>query len=399
MLQQWAEQVVRDASEIIGHDVLITDREGSIVASSEPSRVGTLHTPSVKVLRTRQTLYTTPEEAAGMIGVYPGITLPIEHGGRVVGSIAIAGPPEEVGKFGELVRRQAELYLREKTLAESRVLLERAVEELVQEVAFFDSEEHSEEALLYRARELGFDLEGTRVALAMQLVSPLREMAGEERLSLLLRERGFSFQSLRERLVGLVERIFSPAFAPGAFCGKERFLLFKPFLAEREEPLEYARLLQQCSSLAELCRDKDIPLAIGVGTPGHGIGNLARSSREALRALRIAGGKPGIFEYRKLLLEDLLKGMPSKRRQDFVKRILAPLEGRGDAEELRETFLLWWSYPNRPGEVAKKMHLHRNTVSLRLEKLGNLVGLDLRDFRQGVLLYLAYLAAEEESPR
>jgi carbohydrate diacid regulator len=396
MLQQWAEQVVRDASDIIGYDVLITDREGNIMASNEASRVGTLHTPSLKVLRTRQAFHTTPEEAAGMTGVYPGITLPMEHGGRVVGSIAIAGPPDEVGKFGELVRRQAELYLREKTLAESRVLLERAVEELVQEVAFFDSEEHSEEALLYRARELGFDLEGTRVALAMQLVSPLREMAGEERLSLLLRERGFSFQSLRERLVGLVERIFSPAFAPGAFCGKERFLLFKPFLAEREEPLEYARLLQQCTSLAELCRDRDIPLAIGVGTPGHGIGNLARSSREALRALRIARGKPGIFEYRKLLLEDLLGSIPLKRRQSFARHILAPLKGRRDAGELRETFLLWWRSPHRPGEAAKKLHLHRNTLSLRLEKLGDLLGLDLRDFRQGVLLYLAYLMEKGE---
>jgi carbohydrate diacid regulator len=134
MLQQWAEQVVRDASDIIGYDVLITDREGNIMAASEAHRVGTLHTPSLKVLRTRQAFHTTPEEAAGMTGVYPGITLPMEHGGRVVGSIAIAGPPEEVGKFGELVRRQAELYLRETTLAESRILLERAVEELVQEV-------------------------------------------------------------------------------------------------------------------------------------------------------------------------------------------------------------------------------------------------------------------------
>ncbi|HOO63297.1 MAG TPA: sugar diacid recognition domain-containing protein [Synergistaceae bacterium] len=395
MLEQWAEQVVRDASEIIGHDVLITNREGSIIASSESPRVGTLHTPSLKVLRTRQVFYTTPEEARGMVGVYPGITLPIEHGGRVVGSIAIAGNPEEVGKFGELVRRQAELYLREKTLAESRVLLERAVEELVQEVAFFDPEEHDEEVLLYRARELGFDLEGTRVALAIQLISPFREMAEEERLSLLLRERGFSFQGLRENLVTLVERIFSPVFTPGAFCGKERFLLFKPFLADREENLEYTRLLDQCSSLMGLCGERNISLSIGVGNPGKGIGALSGSSREALRALRLGSGKPGIFEYRKLLLEDLLAGIPSKRRSAFVRRFLGPLEGRSDAEDLRKTFFLWWENPNRPGEVAKKMHLHRNSVSLRIEKLGNLVGLDLRDFRQGVLLYLAYLCEKE----
>lgn len=396
MLQQWAEQVVRDASDIIGYDVLITDREGNIMASSEAPRVGTLHTPSLKVLRTRKPLHTTPEEAAGMTGVYPGITLPMEHGGRVVGSIAIAGPPEEVGKFGELVRRQAELYLRETTLAESRILLERAVEELVQEVAFFDPEEHDEEVLLYRARELGFDLEGTRVALAIQIISPLREMAGEERLSLLLRERGFSFQSLREQLIVSVERFFSPAFTPSAFCGKERLLLFKPFLAEREENLEYNRLLQQCSSLMQLCEKRGMVLSMGVGTPGGGIGDLSRSSREALRALRIARGKPGIFEYRKLLLEDLLGSIPLKRRQSFARHILAPLKGRRDAGELRETFLLWWRYPHRPGEAAKKLHLHRNTLSLRLEKLGDLLGLDLRDFRQGVLLYLAYLMEEGE---
>ncbi len=396
MLQQWAEQVVQDASEIIGHDVLVTNREGEIIASSELPRIGMLHTPSLKVLRTRQPLYTTPEEAREMVGVYPGITLPIEHGGRVVGSIAIAGHPEEVGKFGELVRRQAELYLREKTLAESRTLLERAVEELVQEVAFFDPEEHDEEVLLYRARELGFDLQGTRVALAIHLISPFREVAGEERFSLLLRERGFSFQSLRESLVTLVERIFSPAFTPGAFCGKERLLLFKPFLTDREEALEYARLLDQCASLFALCEERNISLSIGLGNPGRGIGDLARSSREALRALRIARGKPGIFEYRKLLLEDLLGGIPSKRRQNLVKRFLAPLEGRSDAEDLRQTFLYWWEYPNRPGEVAKRMHLHRNSVSLRIEKLGNLVGLDLRDFRQGVLLYLAYLCEKGE---
>ena len=63
-----------------------------------------------------------------------------------------------------------------------------------------------------------------------------------------------------------------------------------------------------------------------------------------------------------------------------------------DREELARTFLVWCESPFSPGETARRLHLHRNTLAYRLDRIRRLTGLDPRDFHQAFRLYLALTA-------
>ncbi|MGE6611568.1 sugar diacid recognition domain-containing protein [Peribacillus sp. NPDC076916] len=47
MLAKLAQEIANITSEVIGHDVLITDKDGMILGSSDKSRIGTLHQASL----------------------------------------------------------------------------------------------------------------------------------------------------------------------------------------------------------------------------------------------------------------------------------------------------------------------------------------------------------------
>src|SRR5205807_1283952 len=77
-----AHEIARETSSIIGYNVLITDRTGTVIGSGDPDRVGTFHEASVDVVRTQRAASHGPAAAHRLIGVQPGCTLPILLGGE-----------------------------------------------------------------------------------------------------------------------------------------------------------------------------------------------------------------------------------------------------------------------------------------------------------------------------
>src|SRR5436305_2178779 len=95
-----AQEIAGETSGIIGFNVLITDRDGTVIGSGDRGRVGTFHEASVEVMRTLQPAAHGAEEARRLRGVRPGITLPIVLGGTALGTVGITGSPGRVRRFG-----------------------------------------------------------------------------------------------------------------------------------------------------------------------------------------------------------------------------------------------------------------------------------------------------------
>jgi carbohydrate diacid regulator len=57
MLDKIAQKLASSTAELIGIDIIITDEKGMIIGASDPSRRGTLHEPSLEVIRTDKTLF------------------------------------------------------------------------------------------------------------------------------------------------------------------------------------------------------------------------------------------------------------------------------------------------------------------------------------------------------
>ena len=178
MLNQVAQDIAVTVSDIIGHGVLVTDEKGIIIGCNDLSRIGVCHTPSLEVMKSRKSLVTTESEASKMTGVKPGFTLPIILAEEVVGSIAIAGDPDKVKKFGLLVQKQAEIMLREQVLIQQSMLREKALGDLAESIASFDPTHGNETLILLQGEELGYDLKLCRIALIVELGSYVSEKVG-----------------------------------------------------------------------------------------------------------------------------------------------------------------------------------------------------------------------------
>jgi hypothetical protein len=118
--------------------VLITDENSQVIGSGDVSRVGTVHEASVAVVKSGVAASHNAEEAAALVGVRPGITMPIVLDGEVIGTVGITGSPAQVVRLGRLVQRQTEILLRESMFQRTRLLRANRLAQLVRDIVEFD---------------------------------------------------------------------------------------------------------------------------------------------------------------------------------------------------------------------------------------------------------------------
>lgn len=139
-------------------------------------------------------------------------------------------------------------------------------------------------------------------------------------------------------------------------------------------------------------------LLIGVGGVCENGERIRRSYEEAQEALHISiamGWKEGAFSFSELGLLHWLNNVPPPARDDNTYlqhvRALAAYDAEHDTELVKtlETYL------DRGGslaEAAEQLHVHRNTLLYRVERIESLCGLDLRHPLQQLNLHAAVKA-------
>lgn len=117
--------LLEEIKETIGRDVNIMDRTGTILASTDPKRIGQLHTIAKEILEQQLPVL---EVAAGEEGpgAQQGVNLPIYVGGNCEGVIGITGPPDAVRDFGAIVKKMTEIMLTTMRQQEQSLLVEQA---------------------------------------------------------------------------------------------------------------------------------------------------------------------------------------------------------------------------------------------------------------------------------
>ena len=112
VLEEFSRELVVLSTRLIGEKVLFTDTDGIIIGCSDEKRIGDMHEASLDVLRTRQTGSHDIQAASGLKGTFEGITLPLEYGDRLVGTVGITGDPQRVAQYGQMIKAFAEMMLR-----------------------------------------------------------------------------------------------------------------------------------------------------------------------------------------------------------------------------------------------------------------------------------------------
>lgn len=356
-----AQEIASETTAIIGYNVMITDRDGVVLGNGDPSRVGTFHEASVEVVRTERPAAHTAAQAHRLTGVRPGITLPVVLDGEVVGTVGLTGSPTQVRRFGLVVRSQTELLLRESSLITSRLVREKALTDLLRDIAHHDPDIVASGAVEAAARELGHDLRLPRVAL----------VADAEPGPAVLRALREAFHDLQD-VVGAL--------------GRSHVVVLHRLPRDADADAARVAGLRAAGALAQAH-------VIGVGDPASDVVGLRDSIADALGVIRLAdrdgSAVAHIADFR---VHQLLATVGVRARARFTDAVLGPLTGRPDWPELRTTVLAWAEQGFHLVRTAEQLHIHRNTLVYRLRKIERITGRDLRDHRQALALHLACLA-------
>ncbi|MFI7702147.1 CdaR family transcriptional regulator [Nonomuraea sp. NPDC049480] len=385
-----AQEIARETSTIIGFNVLITDREGMVIGSGDTARLGTFHEASVGVMHTLRPASHGPEAARGLIGVQPGITLPILLNGESVGTVGITGDPDQVERFGLVVRNQTEILLRESLLQRSLLLRESAVEDLLRDLAHYDPEVADPDLIAFKAHELGHDLRLRRSVVVMDIDAPAQEIHSPS-------EPG----TLRSAILRVLRRTFPDARDLLGSIASGRFVVLHHLSGPYDaDPL--ADLLTRCEQVADdLMRPHGIGCRIGVGGVASSVARLHDAYRDAANALYLAdrlGRGERVTRIADVRVHDLLTTVAHGARARFAEAMIGPLRREPGWEVTRRTITAWCESGFNLVRASSALHIHRNTLVYRLGKIETLLGPGFKDARICLSLYLACLIDELEDP-
>ena len=133
---------------------------------------------------------------------------------------------------------------------------------------------------------------------------------------------------------------------------------------------------------------------VGIGTAVVGVKDLARSFKEAQIALEV--GKvfdtdESIVSYDNLGIARLIYQLPTTLCETFLKEVFKT--GSIDSLDHETLFTIQRFFENNlnVSETSRKLFVHRNTLVYRLEKIKKLTGLDLREFDDAIIFKIALM--------
>ena len=367
-----AQDIVARTMRIIDTNINVMDARGRIIGSGDRERIGELHEGALLVLSQGRVVDIDDAVARHLHGVRQGINLPLRLEGEIVGVIGLTGEPENLRKYGELVCMTAEMMLEQSRLMHLLAQDSRLREELVMNL--IQAEENTP-ALTEWAQRLGIDLNQPRVVASGDVDSAMAELQQlQNALTTPERNNLVAIVSLTEMVV------------------------LKPALNSfgRWDAEDHRKRVEQL--ITRMKEYGQLRFRVSLGNYFTGPGSIARSYRTAKTTMVV--GKQRMPEsrcyfYQDLMLPVLLDSLRGDWQANELARPLARLKAMDNNGLLRRTLAAWFRHNVQPLATSKALFIHRNTLEYRLNRISELTGLDLGNFDDRLLLYVALQLDEE----
>lgn len=388
-----AQDIVDKTMAILGKNINIMDKTGMIIASGHPNRLGTYHEGADRVIQTGRAFEVCSGDVEALRGVQPGISFPILYQNQVVGVVGITGDPEEVRKYGELVRYTAELMLEQASLKEEIYLQNRAKGSYFQDLLTGNWGEDTQ-FFCQRGNLLGFNLNIPRIVMVLDLrcidASPLLGESGSNDALRLQRLKDDLLKELRNQFGG------QEGMEIG-LVGTVSIAFLVPIAKEEPWKKQYRALKKMAEQiLVTVNRKVKCSLFLGVGEYHEGWTGLKDSYQEAVLAVDL--GKTftagtNLFFFKDGLTEYCLTRVPPQTRQKYYNQVLGRLiTGLTPyKQELLDTLAVYFEENLNTARTAQKKYVHRNTIMFRLNKIKKLTDYDPYQFNHAFRLRIALM--------
>ena len=381
VLTQFAQEIVENTEAIIGHNVTITDKNGIIIGVTNKKRIGTLHASSFYVIQndTAEGLY---EEEAKAIGVLEGVCLPIHLGKETIGTVSVAGRPDEVDKYGHLVQKEVELFLREKSLTEISKLKENALCNLVNQILTFKPDDVNTDIIVSYAKSLGYNFENAKIIILIDInhfSDIVNNIHRSERYS---HEAELRVQTIKLTILSVLRGIFINPQDIVINIASDKYVALLDLSGRLNKDIK-AYVEERTETVFNEMSRLGYSAIVGIGSVSPNIAGLADSYRSACKAISIGNKvkrKSGIYNIENYEIEDLFLSLNRDTVKKYINHVLgslinSPIWDKETEKTLREVL----KNPCRPGYISKNLGIHRNSLYYRIEKIEEFSGINLKD--------------------
>ncbi|OLQ87042.1 XRE family transcriptional regulator [Vibrio panuliri] len=370
-----ARQIVERTMKIIPYSINVMDEFGRIIASGDPSRLRQRHEGSILAIAEQRVVAIDQATADHLKGVKPGINLPIMSHDQVIGVIGISGEPDDVHQYGELVKMTAELILEQAELMSQVEWHKRHREELVMQLIQGASVNDSQIRVI--AERLELDLTKPRIAAIVKVMpdehsAPL-SLANLQQLVHLL-----EFPE-RDNLVGILS------------VSTNEVVVLKPIELTNEgwslekERKRVTKLLKRVRQLGKF----KIRIALGeYFADEEGLSKSYQTAKLTLSSVEEHQGE--VFFYQNHRLPVLLSSLFEESWKADQLREPFDLLVKNDPKRTLEKTLKEYFVQNCDAyQTCQKLHIHRNTLRYRLERIEEITSLNINKLDDKLHLYLA----------
>lgn len=367
-----AQKIVQEVATVITEQIIVVDNSGTIIASSDESRIGNFHEGAMLSLKQQKTIYIDQDLSKKMKDVKPGINMPLYFDKKPIGVVGITGTPEMVKPFAELLRRMIELIVTETYHSEQLQWQSRGLESFVFEWVNLDM---VEDEFIERGEILGIKMTIPYLVVMLQINH--------------LESTFKDHQMLEREMLEWFYRHFPKNNSDFLVSwGQGRFVLLKSIDKNIDRTFFTGHLIQW-KHYFETTFSTQICIGVGKTIQSKTIG---RCYTEAKKALKAAERDHKIIFYEDLLFELLLHEMPVDAKKAFLSKTLLPII---DELELIDTLKAYFSENQSIKLTAEKIHIHINTLHYRLKLIKEKTGIDPKKI-EGIVLFFLALAFQGE---
>lgn len=391
-----AQQIVDRTINIIGKNINIMDEKGFIIGSGDKNRLDQYHEGAALVIKNKKKMFIYSENERQLVGVKPGVNLPIEDGDVIIGVVGITGNPDEVGPFGEVIKMTVEMMLQQQLLLKKIDLERQAKGNFVQDL-ISGRTGNDKKLFIERGNLVGYDVTIPRVALSIDIHhfeeaarNSLRDFSG-------LKEGEIRLQSLKNDILSTIRSLFQ--YQPQdivSYVGADRFVILKTININEKPDTVRDKLIEISKKIKEaIMIERKFTTYIGIGEYHPDIKGITHSYLEACRAIEIGkkvDNKIGIYHITNLGIYRLCADVSPEIRNNYIQYIYKKNKDV-NKKELKpffwETLEAFFEHNLNITDTAKAIFIHRNTLLYRLEKIKQVTDLNPRKFDEAFQLYLA----------
>ncbi len=376
-----ARQIVERAMKIIKYSVNVMDEQGHIIGSGDTSRLNQRHEGAILALNDHRIVEIDDATSKQLKGVRPGINFPIIFQHKAIGVVGISGEPDLVRNYGELVKMTAELIVEQAALMAQVQWNKRHREELVLQL-IEEGSELNENQLLSIAERLDLDLAQPRIA-AIVKVYPVKG-------------KSLSLDHL-QRLVHLLEYPERDNLVGIASVSMNEVVVLKPITLSDNgwsRALEQKRVNQL---MRRVTKEGDFTIRIALGDYFPSLQGLSQSFMTAKATMEasntINSQQDNVLFYQDHILPVLLNGLKGDAwRQEQLLMPLVKLQQNDPRGVLIRTLKAFFVQNCDLAQTCEMLHIHRNTLRYRLEKIEKETSLNFNSISDKTRLYLSLLS-------